>query len=157
MHATCWGCPWRPEEGIRSPRIGVKCLRVSLCEFWELNCGILQKQQVFLPNEPSSPQSYMCVCVFVCVSVRLCVCVFLCLCVCVSVCVRVCCSTPLEVRGTTTGVGSLLPVDSVYQSHAVRLGGKLLCLLSHLASPLKGTLFRSKKNSPKWKWEIWGK
>jgi hypothetical protein len=36
-------CPWRPEEGIGSPRTGVPDGNDPLCGYWELNPGPLEE------------------------------------------------------------------------------------------------------------------
>lgn len=45
--------PQRPEEGIRSPRIGVRDGCEPTCRDWELNPGSLEQQPLFLNTEPS--------------------------------------------------------------------------------------------------------
>lgn len=47
-HVYAW-CPWNPEEGMGTPRIGVNRRLWIL----ELTHSLLQKQQVFTNTEPT--------------------------------------------------------------------------------------------------------
>jgi hypothetical protein len=51
-HLYAW-CPWRPEEGIRSPGTGVADDCEPLCGYWELNPGPFEEYTVFLTMDPS--------------------------------------------------------------------------------------------------------
>jgi hypothetical protein len=48
-HIHSW-CPWRSGEGIGSSETGVT--DGFSCEWWELNLGSQQRQQVLLTTEP---------------------------------------------------------------------------------------------------------
>lgn len=44
---------WRPEEGIRYHRTGVRTNCEVACECWDLNQSSLEKQPMLLAAEPS--------------------------------------------------------------------------------------------------------
>ena len=53
VHEPCAQCPWRAEEVIVSPEVGV----IDSCELlcfgcWELKPNILEKQTVLLTSDP---------------------------------------------------------------------------------------------------------
>jgi hypothetical protein len=52
MYMQDMQCPWRPEEGVRSPRTGDRDSCEPPCNCWEPSPGPLQEHQVLLPTEP---------------------------------------------------------------------------------------------------------
>ena len=71
-HVCAW-CPWKSEEGVRSPETGVMDSWEPPCQSWELNPVPLQEQVLLTVD--SSLQDYFgggegCVCVCLSVSVR---------------------------------------------------------------------------------------
>jgi hypothetical protein len=46
-------CPWKPEEGIKSPGIQVTAGYELLCGHWESNLGPLEKKPALLIDESS--------------------------------------------------------------------------------------------------------
>lgn len=45
-------CPWKPKEGVKSPRMGITCGCKPSIWYRELHPPLLQKQQVHLTTQP---------------------------------------------------------------------------------------------------------